>query len=1156
MDITNKMKSLFAACLLLFAGNTFAQAPEGINYQAIARDLTGSELVNTPVAVQVHIMNSSLTTIYQEDHNTTTNAFGLFNIVIGQGQNPTSNFSNINWAASPYYLRIYVDANGSGLVDMGYTQLWSVPYALYAKESANGPQGLPGINCWDTNGNGVNDAAEDTNGDSQWNALDCKGDSGAIGPQGPQGVAGATGATGATGAQGAGIDSVVYNANGTVTIHYNNTSQVTTGVLYGPTGPTGLQGAAGATGAIGATGLTGPTGPAGINGVTGATGPTGATGAAGTNGSNGATGATGLTGPTGAAGANGVTGATGPTGATGAAGTNGSNGATGATGLTGPTGAAGVNGVTGATGPTGATGAAGTNGSNGATGPTGAAGVNGVTGATGPTGAAGTNGTNGATGATGPTGAAGVNGATGAAGATGPQGPSGATGSAGTNGATGATGPTGATGTFGVTGTTGQTVYHNGTTWAASSNIYNNGGNVGIGTTGPGYKLQVEATSGQTVVYASGNDATWTSMYLNGTGATSNIMFGYNRGGLLKAYHGINGQDEFFLNVGSYNSVLHVNDGTGFVGVMNANPTAQLDVNGSVRIRSLTSGVVTSDANGNLSTVPGTPTTGSGIADYTARWTSASTLGTGALQDNGSAIGVNLGIGTPSWTITLPSNGFIGVVNPSVSPAPGGDLNIRAGYALGLNQSGGRLFLAAGASTGTASGSGISVITFYTSPGGASSSTQNSLQQVFNITDDGRGTFSTNFSSNSTVHLWSQTDVDSKAIEGTNANTAGGTGVSGVASGSTAAGSNIGIYGQATNGFTNWAGYFANGNVYVQNSMGVGTATMNGRMNVSENLQTIQYSLYAAHTYSGNFDRYGVYGTSINAPGYGIGVYGEGGFRGVVAMGNSSTYTSNGYGLFAQSSGSTLTGTRIGVYATALNGVTNYGVQAFATTASATTNYGIYATASAGATNYAGYFQGNVQIVGSIAKSSGTFKIDHPQDPENKYLIHSFVESPDMMNVYNGNIVTDSTGTAIVQLPGYFEAENIDFKYQLTVIGTFAQAIIAEEIQNNQFVIKTDKPNVKVSWQVTGVRNDPYAQQNRVVPEVEKAPADKGKYLIPELYGKPASLTINAPPVDERKDMPKPEVKPDSQPQNPYVEGQLSKPVPAPVPDNANVQPK
>ena len=150
----------------------------------------------------------------------------------------------------------------------------------------------------------------------------------------------------------------------------------------------------------------------------------------------------------------------------------------------------------------------------------------------------------------------------------------------------------------------------------------------------------------------------------------------------------------------------------------------------------------------------------------------------------------------------------------------------------------------------------------------------------------------------------------------------------------------------------------------------------------------------------------------------------------------------------------------------------------------------------------AGLFFGDVEVVGNMAKSGGTFKIDHPQDPANKFLFHSFVESPDMMNIYNGNITTDANGEAVVSLPGYFEAENIDFKYQLTVIGTFAQAIIGKEISNNQFVVKTDKPNVKVSWQVTGVRNDVWAQNRRVVPEVEKTGAEKGKYLHPEFYGK------------------------------------------------------
>lgn len=78
-----------------------------------------------------------------------------------------------------------------------------------------------------------------------------------------------------------------------------------------------------------------------------------------------------------------------------------------------------------------------------------------------------------------------------------------------------------------------------------------------------------------------------------------------------------------------------------------------------------------------------------------------------------------------------------------------------------------------------------------------------------------------------------------------------------------------------------------------------------------------------------------------------------------------------------------------------------------------------------------------------------------------------------MLNIYNGNITTDANGDATVVLPAYFEALNRDFRYQLTVIGQFAQAIVQDEIQANHFTIKTDKPGVKVSWQVTGIRQDP-----------------------------------------------------------------------------------
>ena len=142
---------------------------------------------------------------------------------------------------------------------------------------------------------------------------------------------------------------------------------------------------------------------------------------------------------------------------------------------------------------------------------------------------------------------------------------------------------------------------------------------------------------------------------------------------------------------------------------------------------------------------------------------------------------------------------------------------------------------------------------------------------------------------------------------------------------------------------------------------------------------------------------------------------------------------------------------------------------------------------------------GNLTVTGNIAKGGGTFKIDHPLNPKNQYLIHSFVESPDMMNIYSGNATTDTNGFVTVTLPAYFEAANKDFRYQLTTIGTFAQAIIKEKVAGNKFVIQTNTPNVEVSWQITAVRADKFANENRIVPEKEKE--FKGTYLHPELYG-------------------------------------------------------
>jgi len=166
---------------------------------------------------------------------------------------------------------------------------------------------------------------------------------------------------------------------------------------------------------------------------------------------------------------------------------------------------------------------------------------------------------------------------------------------------------------------------------------------------------------------------------------------------------------------------------------------------------------------------------------------------------------------------------------------------------------------------------------------------------------------------------------------------------------------------------------------------------------------------------------------------------------------------------------------------------------------------GVYGESSSG---WAGYFEGDVHINGTLSKAAGSFKFDHPLDPENRYLSHSFVESPDMMNVYNGNAVLDENGEATVELPDYFEALNRDFRYQLTCLGGFAPVYVAEEISGNRFRIAGGSAGLRVSWQVTGVRDDPYARKNPIVVEVEKPEAERGTYLHPEAYGRPDKQSL------------------------------------------------
>jgi hypothetical protein len=155
---------------------------------------------------------------------------------------------------------------------------------------------------------------------------------------------------------------------------------------------------------------------------------------------------------------------------------------------------------------------------------------------------------------------------------------------------------------------------------------------------------------------------------------------------------------------------------------------------------------------------------------------------------------------------------------------------------------------------------------------------------------------------------------------------------------------------------------------------------------------------------------------------------------------------------------------------------------------------------------------GTVAVMGTLTKGGGSFKIDHPLDPENKYLSHSFVESPDMKDIYDGVTRLDANGDATVTLPGWFEALNQDFRYQLTSVGKPSPGLyVAEEIHNHQFKVSGGAPGAKVSWQVTGIRHDAFADAHRIVVEENKSLAERGTLLYPREQQMAIDATLARP---------------------------------------------
>ncbi len=290
-----------------------------------------------------------------------------------------------------------------------------------------------------------------------------------------------------------------------------------------------------------------------------------------------------------------------------------------------------------------------------------------------------------------------------------------------------------------------------------------------------------------------------------------------------------------------------------------------------------------------------------------------------------------------------------------------------------------------------------------------------------------------------------------------------------------------------------------------QGNIGIGTDAPAARLHVENRFGGSNDPAVAGYGSSG----YGVFGESNSS----FGVFGN---------------STSGFGLYGQSLNSVgvngYSDTSHGMYGQNSTGAPGSGGSIAGVFGTSASNFGVLGVSSNGTgvegraigsgnavqgnatqtTGFAGLFLGRVQVTGNLTKGGGSFKIDHPLDPANKYLSHSFVESPDMLNIYNGNVVLDRRGRATVTLPAYFAALNREFRYQLTAVGAPGPNLhVAAEIEGNTFKVAGGRPGMKVSWQVTGIRQDAYAEKHRIQVEEEKMGEERGTYLHPEAFGQP-----------------------------------------------------
>jgi hypothetical protein len=299
-------------------------------------------------------------------------------------------------------------------------------------------------------------------------------------------------------------------------------------------------------------------------------------------------------------------------------------------------------------------------------------------------------------------------------------------------------------------------------------------------------------------------------------------------------------------------------------------------------------------------------------------------------------------------------------------------------------------------------------------------------------------------------------------------------------------------------------------------NVGIGTTTPSD----SAKLHVESHRRYAGY-FTSDYDSFKTHvihaeytGDSANA----IAVYGES--SPADDMGTGGLFIGGNTGVFGYASGGG-DGVHYGVYGLSeiYSEGTNYGLYGAAVGIDADINYGVYACALGGLDNYAGYFDGDVNVIGYLSKGSGSFLIDHPLDPENKTLRHNFVESPENLCLYRGKVRLDNTGEAVVQLPEYFAAltKEDEATVVLTSVGRPFNTGYEWNDDHSMFTIYGES-NREVSYIVLADRDDPVMHQLYRPVEEEKGNGNftKGKLLYPEAYGFPHEKGVDYRPIKDR----------------------------------------